>query len=169
MGSEVVVFFDGFFEFAPDFIDGVGGEVVVVIEFLSECTVGSLNAPIVFWLCMWDDKEFDVAPGAGLLEFASELGYPVDLDGFDFEGGISMRSRRNCHGCAGSIWVGIGVEAFGFPVTCLELTDFVPVFAYRHVVGLHSLAETDGFEVPEVESFCVFFKLSRALNFWGGG
>ena len=34
MPPEGVVFIDGFFEFASDFVGGVGREVVVVIELL---------------------------------------------------------------------------------------------------------------------------------------
>ena len=31
MGSEIVVFVDGFFKLESDFADGVGGEVIVVV------------------------------------------------------------------------------------------------------------------------------------------
>ena len=48
MRPEGVVFFDGFFEFAAGFVDGVGGEVVVVIKLFSEGAIGALDAAIVF-------------------------------------------------------------------------------------------------------------------------
>ena len=41
------------------------------------------------------DEKFDVDLGADLLELAHELETAVELDGFDFEGSFSMRSRRS--------------------------------------------------------------------------
>ena len=84
MRPEGVVFFDGFFEFAADFVDDVGSEVVV--EFFSEGAIGAPDAAIVFWSRGREDEEFDVALGAGLFELYHELGSAIDLDGFDFEG-----------------------------------------------------------------------------------
>ena len=85
MGSEVVVFLDGFLEFASDLCDGVRGEVGSLVEVFSECSVGSLDASVVFWACGWEDEERDVEVCAGLFELSHELGSAVDLDGFDFE------------------------------------------------------------------------------------
>ena len=85
MGSEVVVFLDGFLELASDLSDVVRGEVGLPVEVFSECSVGSLDASVVFWACGWEDEERDVELLAGLFELPHELGSAVDLDGFDFE------------------------------------------------------------------------------------
>ena len=85
MGSEVVVFLDGFLELASDLCDGARGEVGSPVEVFSECSVGSLDASVVFWACGGQDEERYVELLAGLFELPHELGSAVDLDGFDFE------------------------------------------------------------------------------------
>ena len=50
MRPKGVVLFDGFFELKGDFGDGVGIEVIVIIEFLLECVLGALGVAVVFWV-----------------------------------------------------------------------------------------------------------------------
>ena len=103
MRPEGVVFFDGFLEFAANFVDGAGREVVVVIELFSEGAIGVLDAAIIFWSHGREDKEFDVALGAGLFELPHELGSAIDLDGCDFEKCFfdEFREESLCGGARG--------------------------------------------------------------------
>ena len=47
MWSEIVVFLDGFLEFAANFGDGACCEAGSPVELFPECSVGSLDASVV--------------------------------------------------------------------------------------------------------------------------
>ena len=103
MRSEVVVFLDGFLELASDLCDGVRVEVGSPVEVFSKCSVGSLDASVVFGFCGWEDEEGDVELGAGLFELPHELGSAIDLNGFDFEGCCfdEFQEESSCGGAGG--------------------------------------------------------------------
>ena len=87
MRSEVVVFLEGFLEFASHLGDVACGEVASSVELFSKCSVSALDASVVLWSGWREDEEIDVELGAGVLEVSHELGSAVDLDGFDMEWG----------------------------------------------------------------------------------